>query len=273
MHRRDLLTATAATAVTGLAGCLAGGSSDDGGGDGDEPAPAVSSSSIETIATACAGQDAGDASVTLSDGTVTVEGTIGAPDPCHDAVLQNVGVEDDELRVEVGRTAVEGTCTTCTGEIDYRATIQAEDAGGLATCTVDHDGGETYSVGLDQDSDDIPAVSDTAIETTGTECRSGNPGEAAADRGDGTVTVDGVIGASNPCHEAVLQEVAIHNRQLVLTVDVDSRDGPCQKCLGAISYTATVELSGADGLAGVTAEHVGRDEHATNWDDDWEITP
>ncbi|GAB3682772.1 hypothetical protein GCM10028857_09230 [Salinarchaeum chitinilyticum] len=117
----------------------------------------------------------------------------------------------------------------------------------------------------DGNSEAPPSVDASTIETTGADCGTADVGTATAKRAEGTVTVEGTIGAPTPCHEAVIVGTEIRNRQLVLRVDVESVGSVCEQCLGAVDYTATVYVSNVDQLHGTTVEHVGSDEHVTNW--------
>lgn len=160
MRRRTLLGATA-TALTGLAGCLADGtrdgSDDDGepagepggedqsGGGGDVGPAEVVDASVVTTSSDCASGDAGSADATLADGTLTVEGALQASTPCHDAVLDGAGVEDSELQVAVGLERREGACVTCVGVVRYRAEVDVADVAALETVRVSHGDADSHT--------------------------------------------------------------------------------------------------------------------------------
>lgn len=158
--KRRVVLAAAATAATGVSGCLAGdggaggGNGDGGGSDGDCPdgedcGPAeVTDSSIRTTATGCGSQDTDEVSVSLDGATLAIEGAVWASNPCHEAVLTAADVRDGELSVGVGVESTDQICTECIGEIEYRATVEVSDVYALDSVRVDHgDAGEhTFSM-------------------------------------------------------------------------------------------------------------------------------
>ena len=102
-----------------------------------------------------------------------------------------------------------------------------------------------------------PTVTDYDIRTLDSRCQSGDE-TVSINKGDSTVTISGVLTASNPCHEAMLNAVSYtgDSDTLRVNVGVESTDEVCVDCVGAIEYEATVEF--ADGLpASVTVSHQG----------------
>lgn len=158
-------------------------------------------------------------------------------------------------------TAVLAGCLARGNEGDSGNDSTADDGDAGATDGSDNGGDD------DTPTDAPPSIEASTIETMGSDCGAADVGTATAGRAQGTVTVEGTIGASNPCHEAVIVGTEIQNRQLVLRVDVESVGSVCEQCLGAIDYTATVYVSNVEGLHGTTVEHVGGDEHVTNWEE------
>ncbi|MFC3478209.1 hypothetical protein [Halobacterium litoreum] len=121
MRRRTVLAA-ASTLLT--AGCL-------GAGGGDGPSgPGLVDTDFELVDAGC-GVERESASVSASDGVVTVAGTTTAPNGCYTAELADATDADGELRVVVAaveREDVQG-CAQCITELDYEATATFD--GGL----------------------------------------------------------------------------------------------------------------------------------------------
>lgn len=139
MKRRALL-AGVATGTAVLAGCVASGIGDDDGNettagddgsDGDHSGddsndgspsgeegdpPTIAGSAIETDGSDCASADAGDATAERADGTVTVDGTIAAPNPCHEAVLLDASVKDGRLVLRVDGRASMRSANSVSGQ-------------------------------------------------------------------------------------------------------------------------------------------------------------
>jgi hypothetical protein len=102
-----------------------------------------------------------------------------------------------------------------------------------------------------------PTVTDYSIRTFETGCKSEDE-RAAVHKSESEVTITGLITASNPCFEAVLNAVdyTIESDTLRVDVGVERTDDVCADCVGAIEYEATVEF--ADGPPGsVTVSHDG----------------
>lgn len=179
MQRREVLRAAGAITAGGLAGC--GGAGVDGSdGNGTDPTDSATTTTAETRTTTEAegGDDAAattttssppsmgtpeltaggsdclsgeeHATVTFGDGSVTVEGTVAAPNPCHEPELSasSYDEEGDELSLTVAAVEEpesERVCAACVGGIEYTLTVPFENGlpGGV---TVTHDGIETGTV-------------------------------------------------------------------------------------------------------------------------------
>lgn len=105
-------------------------------------------------------------------------------------------------------------------------------------------------------------ILDATITTTETGCLSVDLGSGGAAGGgpgwerDGDVIVlEGRRRAPNPCHEAVLTDVAVAGRRLQVEVGVERLPGICQQCLGEISYEVTIELRDGAVVDGVDVSH------------------
>ncbi len=112
-------------------------------------------------------------------------------------------------------------------------------------------------------------VAATTITTTGTDCGGPDDDHAVANVDGGAVTVVGVLGAPNPCHEATIEAASIENGHLSLAVDVveDSTDDEgCAQCQGAVEYEATVELDASATVDSGTIDHATGGTH--EFDDD-----
>ena len=153
MKRRDLLCAVAAGTVGGLAGCVASSKPSDGGdagGDDDTTTrapPTLVGGDLTSVETDCADGDGGDAASVEFDDAVDVDGTVETPNPCYDASLEHsYDAGADALTVTVAVSAEDGVCVTCTGVLEYEATVDFD--GGLpGTVRVRHaDGDRTETV-------------------------------------------------------------------------------------------------------------------------------
>jgi hypothetical protein len=102
-----------------------------------------------------------------------------------------------------------------------------------------------------------PTVTDYDIRTVDSRCKSEDE-RASVHKSESAVTIMGMITASNPCYEAVLNAVdyTIASDTLRVDVGVERTDDPCADCVGAVEYEATVNF--ADGPPGsVTVSHGG----------------
>lgn len=139
------------------AGVAAGGGSraTDQEADGDDRAAeredAVLSHGIETVETGCTnGTGAGDregrvdasdeTAFTQSGETVTVDGSIGAPTPCYEAVIEEVSYEDGVLSLVVSVQPVDEDqlCTDCIADVDYEATVELTEGTTVDDVSVTH---------------------------------------------------------------------------------------------------------------------------------------
>jgi hypothetical protein len=116
---------------------------DDSEDGGDPDKGPIEQASIETVDTGCG---SGDEAITIDfdDGEVGVTGVVSTPNPCHEAVLDSVTVEDDHLSVVVAprSTLQEGdVCVQCIGAIEYEARIVPSDVSAVETVTVEHASG------------------------------------------------------------------------------------------------------------------------------------
>jgi len=77
--------------------------------------------------------------VSFTETTVRVTGVARTPTPCYEAVVDSVGVTDDELRVGVGfdRDGSEA-CVQCIGAVTYEATVDLDTTDGIDAVTVTH---------------------------------------------------------------------------------------------------------------------------------------
>lgn len=292
LKRRDALAGVVSVGALGLAGCLSSeGSepSDENGGDGTgDDAPngsggdsengtetdhstaavetsAITEATIETTGTELAGPDSGDARLNSPEHSLVVTGDIVAGTPCHGAVLASVAVDDDILRVVVdtedGETAGE-PCVTSDGEIAYEATLELADGyegpADFETVTVDHVGGDTYTLvngalepvadggdgtGGGDSGDD--SIAETTLETGGVADGQSND-EYEVAHGEATTTVEGTLTLSSPHHAPYLETVSFDDG--VLTVVLENRstleEGQAGTLpLEAVDYEVTVDFT------------------------------
>jgi hypothetical protein len=83
------------------------------------------------------------------------------------------------------------------------------------------------------------SLGDQSLETVKTGCGSENT--ASASFGDGGVSVDGKIPASDPCHEAAFVDVELSDGALTVTMEAVEADADsCEQCLGMVEYSAGI---------------------------------
>jgi len=297
LTRRKLLSSTAVVAGAGLAGCISGSDDDaengddqagsgdpdtgedgnetstpengtDGNGTSDEQAEGLEAT-IETLGSDCGGADAAD--VEFGTERITVSGTTPAPNPCHEAVIEESSVGGDGFTLVVGVEAPnpDEECMECVGEVAYEARLSGESVDGISQGTVRHRQGGTHGFAVETETAEMDPeerqISDTAVETVESGCLSETDSrELSMSRRDGGITVEGSVETPNPCHEAVLQDAAIDGT--ALTVDIAARstlgeDEMCSQCRGVVQYSARIDLPNHDALETVTVRHPGGESH------------
>lgn len=304
--RRTVLLSTAALGAAGLAGCVGdsngddgenaeggngegenggddtaengdSGNGDDGSGDGDGTSgdrTVDSSITIETVNTDCAQDDSDTVSVDWGEDAITVQGTSPAPNPCHEAVLEDGTVEEGSFTLVVDVANEGGACQGCLGEVEYEATIDVENPSEISEGTVRHVQGGTHGIAVASEFAEAPelSVGGASIETVDASCSTGEERErlVAASRTADGVTVDGVLETPDPCHRAVLAGTSMTDGQLRVDVAPEStlgEDEVCQQCLGEVQYAVEVSLSNPGALSGVTVGHAGGDAFTFDPDD------
>jgi hypothetical protein len=116
----------------------------------------MANATVEVTGNEC-GEQVDEAAVSTADGTVTVEGTIWAPDACY--TNAKVGTiydpNGDSLLLTVFATkesTAAAACAQCIVEIDYTATV--EFTGGLpASVAVTHGEGDRQTTVVEQSLD------------------------------------------------------------------------------------------------------------------------
>jgi len=145
MRRRTLLGAVAGAGGAALAGCVGAPESGDPGSASDPstPDPSVTDSSLRVNRVEC-GLDSASATVTLDDGTVTVDGEMRGSDGCTRARLDAATYADGTLTVAVeSYEETGGVCKQCTTSVRYTATVGM--TGAPERVVVTHDGSEVAS--------------------------------------------------------------------------------------------------------------------------------
>ena len=137
-----------------------------------------------------------------------------------------------------------------TGETDENGSTPTDD-GAIGTSTSEQT--------IETTSGTQPQLVGQSIATEETSC--GTPDGSATvgfASGDGSVAIEGVIAANNPCHTATLSSVDYDDTSDTLTVviGVESTNQMCEQCLGQAEYRASLGFIG--GLPGrVVVEHGG----------------
>jgi hypothetical protein len=102
----------------------------DDGGATDDSVPERQSQSIETGGTECGSENTATIAFDEEAESVTLQGTIATPDPCHVATIERASVDDESLAfvVVIGSESDDsGVCTQCLGQVDYTASFQFDD--------------------------------------------------------------------------------------------------------------------------------------------------
>jgi len=265
ISRRKVLLGTTTFATVAVAGCVSGddgddeNDGDDGGNDNSGNSNSIEERSITTVGTDCAGTESDTVLVVVEDTTYTVEGTLPSSTPCYLADLVESSVSDGTLSLTVGveEDPDEETCIECEGAVSYDATVETAET--VERVTVSHETGETHTVDSSEFREQYREIISTSIETTDRGPRSSDLSEdVELSRSEGTVTIEGLILTSTPHHEAVLEEAAIENRKLELSVDTESTlegNNMGTTELGFVKYEVTVEMDDTDTLEGVTVAH------------------
>lgn len=291
MRRRTLLRRTGALAAVGLAGCVSDEQNDNESNDdndtGDDeqasqpngtdatPSMTIGETAIETLSSDCNSGSDGSARVEITDGTVTVTGTMTTSDPCHEAKLQNVnklsGSSEDggeQLQVDVVSASTSEACVDCVGAVEYEATIEF-DGGAPEDVRVTHDGDSVSLVNEEESgsgSGSDPAarsIQNSSLSVTNRESgQQVNEVQIGFDTDAETVGLTGTIWGSDGCQTAILDDASYDADQDHLQVSVvtesEDPDKMCTQAIVEIDYEAAVTFSG--GLPGsVSVSHDGSD--------------
>lgn len=120
----------------------------------------------------------------------------------------------------------------------------------------DDDGDGADDGNGDDDRDVEPSVVNAAVVTTGSDCMSGDDGDAVdVSFGADGVVLEGVARAPTPCHVAAIESMGVTTGALTVRVALESLDVTCVECVGAVEYVAAIELENVGGLDTVTVEH------------------
>ncbi|NEU57489.1 hypothetical protein [Halorussus sp. MSC15.2] len=108
--------------------------------------PEVTGRTFTALGGSCGSAD--DASVSFADESVTVAGSIRAPNPCYGAQLADVSVTSaDTLRVVVETTEPDGgVCAQCVASVEYETNLAFRDRVPETVEVVHRRGGETETV-------------------------------------------------------------------------------------------------------------------------------
>lgn len=143
--------------------------------------------------------------------------------------------------------------------------VAAVGAVGLTGCVADDSGGED-----DENGDGAGDVEITGRSIRTTNVAEGSQSDSAETHRNGdTVVVEGQIPAPTPCNASTLDAASIDGDELSLTVGIEdvSGDQGCIEVVATVEYEASIELSDASGIGGVTVEHVNGDTHEFGGDE------
>jgi hypothetical protein len=115
------------------------------------------------------------------------------------------------------------------------------------------------------ETESVVSVRNAEMLSSQGDCGGTHSGTIRYDPDGSQVTVEGVIRASDPCHEAVLEDArydADSDRSTVVVGVTRTGTGACQQCIADITYEAVVRFDG--GLPGtVTLVHTSMGEEVT----------
>lgn len=134
---------------------------------------------------------------------------------------------------------------------------------GIAGCVAD-DGdsdGEDGADGLE--------ITGRSIETTNVSEGAQHDQVDSIERADNTIVVAGQVPAPNPCHAATLEDASVDGGRLSLSVGVEdvSGDQGCIEVVATVEYEASIDVSDAASVEGVTVDHVDGETHEFSSDD------
>lgn len=110
--------------------------------------------------------------------------------------------------------------------------------------------------GAPGDGADRPVVAGHSIVTTDASCQSDPDGDRVeVDFGADGIVIDGVASAPNPCHQARIETATVEADELRVSIGFEQVADVCIECVGAISYTATVDVDPADTIETVIVDH------------------
>jgi hypothetical protein len=154
----------------------------------------------------------------------------------------------------------------CTGAVSYDVLAELTTADAVDRVLVSH-GDSEYEVPSEAFSTDV-YVSSTEIETVEAACGNAGVDEADATLEDGTLTVNGRRSASNPCHDAAVEDVSVNGGKLTVTVRLIAYENSgmdeastCSSCLGEIAYEASVELLNEEEIEEIVVDHANGESH------------
>jgi hypothetical protein len=272
VSRRDVLSGVTATGALVLAGCVA---QDDDGEDQSDGGPQIADTSVSSTGDSRSGESDAVQTFEINDNTVTVTGVLQAPNPCHEATLEDSAVSDDTLTlgIDVQETNDKEACVEMLGMVEYEITVELDDASSITTLTVNHATGDSHTLTQEEASEEMgnedddqaaaqPAIASSTIETTDARC--GGTDDATVTRTADGFAIEGTIPTSNPCHEATLGEVTITSAGLEANVGTEStlEEGQaCAQCIGEVAYRVDVTVDNADGIASVKVNHGGGEQY------------
>lgn len=176
-----------------------------------------------------------------------------------------------ELLAKAGTVAAIGSIAGCVGSLETDDSPGGGGADDTSTPTDSGDDGGSDSDGTTGDdssnSDDggstSPSVQSRNITTTDAGCGSTSEAAVTFDGGSSTVSVDGSLMASDPCHAATVERAGLSDGTFTVVVGIEASDADaCQQCLGQIDYEARFAF--ADALPGtVEVQHASQGETTT----------
>ena len=215
----------------------------------------------------------------LTDGALSAGVTLEEDLPDEGTCAQCTGVVEYEATLELSEeisdlsvfesvTVEHGGRSGETHRIEEAGTVAGAAARGDEASDTDETGDADEPRDTAEASDDGGVVTHSVV-TTDTGCTSGTGGgrpervdadeDVTTTQREETVTVEGAVVASTPCHEAIVESASYNAGTLSLVVDTQSTlgdDEMCMECLGEVEYEVTVELTEGTTVDDISVTHI-----------------
>ena len=231
-----------------------------------ETATRVIASTVTTAESSCESGDPPAANVTVSDATVSFSGTIAAPTPCYEVVIDSTTYDEgaDVLTIALGVESTDGMCIECVGSLVFEGSVSFE-GDAPERVVLSGDDGAIHDTSEDTTHRESPTLATTSFEVVATDSGTASASPSVCiERDPKAVVVTGTITGNNGCVTAALETVAYNADTDRLTLDVVTKrragtEGQaCTQQLVGIAYEARCTFEDALPSA-VAVTHDGAD--------------